>query len=41
MRVIEFWEREVKAVVGMEAPESESEKYFRFEGAVCVAYFKL
>ena len=38
MRVLEFWECEVKAAVGMEAPESESEKYFRIEGAVRVPH---
>ena len=41
MRVLEFWECEVKAAVGMEAPESESEKYFRIEGAVRVPHYKL
>ena len=41
IRVLEFWECEVNAAVGMEAPESESEKAFRIEGAVRVPYCKL
>ena len=41
MRMLEFWECEVKAAVGMEAPESEIEKYFRIEGAVRVPHHKL
>ena len=41
MRVLKFWECEVKAAVGMEAPESESEKAFRIEGAVREPCYKL
>ena len=41
MRVLEFWECEVKAPVGIEAPENESENHFRIEVVMRVPHYKL